>query len=68
MLVNFHQSTPKTDYRNGYTKLKLKENSLFHDYKNIHVATKNSQVSFQSVENEGITMTNTVFFNLMNFH
>ena len=35
---------------------------MFHVYNNINVATYKYQVSFQSVENEGNTMKNTVFF------
>ena len=68
ILMNFHWSSPKSDCRNRYTTSKLKENSLFHVYNNSHVATNNSQVRFQSVENWGITMKKQCSFILMNFH
>jgi len=40
----------------------------FHFYNIIYVATNNSQVTFQFVENKGNTMENTVFFYSINFH
>jgi len=62
IMMNFHLISAKTDSRNGYTTSKLWENSLFHIHNTIHVATNNSQITFQPVKNEWNTMKNIVFY------
>ena len=62
ILMNFHSSTPKTDWKNKNTRSRLGQNSCFDFYNTIHVARNNLQDDFQCMESQGNTMKSTVFF------
>jgi len=69
ILINFHWSSPETDYKNKNATSKLWEKSLFDFCNSIHVARNNSQDTFQSIENQGNTVkSTTLVFYLINFH
>jgi len=64
ILMNLHSFSTKTDCTNEYSIQKLSRNSLFCDSNAIQLGRNNYQVSFSCMENQEMSMKNTVLMHL----